>query len=214
MKKGLTLTILIFTLLGCTREQEEQSKIVINTPASLGVGSHAALPTDRKPCYAVNVTSPQITANSLQCGIQRGMMSAFVEAGQSIVMEAVPHGGGNVVELFLYLLPTSTGSCPTSIHNNLNFLNLYSVDKLANLTFDQPETVLNMAVNFPGEANHYALGNNACSFAKTQDTLQITMGGGSLSTANNKIQFRIKSLQSNNRETISGGSHKIKLGRE
>src|SRR5690606_27352661 len=116
---SLFIAASIFSL-GCQRQASQTSTITIRVPKAAnmsrksgGVGSMAALPSDRKSCYAVSVTGPGITMSpSHICAPPTGLRAGFVEPGAMIEMQ-VPKGKDRKIELFAFLQsPGQDLPCP------------------------------------------------------------------------------------------------------
>lgn len=107
--------IAIFGLACTSGIPNGSSKFSIQTP-SRSVGTLATLPTDRKACYAINITDPakkDIPETSDDpCSPPTGIVAGFVGPDES-VSTVVPQGT-RTISLYLYLLPPGDNSpCPT-----------------------------------------------------------------------------------------------------
>jgi hypothetical protein len=136
-------------------------KIRIATPSN-PIGSQkmvamAALPSDRKACYAVNVTGLNIAvAPGAGCAPGLGSVGGFVQAGGELNV-AVPKGTSRRVELYLYLMaPGDNGPCP-AIGNPMAESRLgstYLLGATENVTLAKDEEEVTIQASFPGVTQH------------------------------------------------------------
>lgn len=158
--------ILPFTLgtsfvLGCSRPVEHSSTtITIQAPAAYGkAGAMAAMPANRKVCYAVNVFGPGIDRSPAStCNPQMGVVAGFVESGKEISL-SVPQGSDRTIELFAYLLPSgSTVDCPKvgKILTPAILLNTYKVGTAEKITIQGASQTVEMTASYPGDTNYLA----------------------------------------------------------
>ncbi len=201
MVRLLVLTLSIFIVLGCSRPMDEKShsSISIQVPNALNkVGAMAAIPSDRKACYGVNVTGPNIpTKKGNSCSPVTGIIAGFAEPGATIEAQ-VPKGKNRVVELLVYLLPSGdTSSCPAFgvAMTTAQTTNTFSVAKVYNIDMLNDVTVVEVTADFPGLTNHIA----------QQQALPLTCGA--LADAPNTPGFHV----SGGAETATGVGMRMKI---
>lgn len=189
----LRIMILIgaFCALGCQRDMSGgKSSITIRVPEAHnklsktgGVGAMAAMPSNRKACYGINVTGPGIPINSASCGPQSGILAGFVEPGATVEV-SVPKGEGRTIELYAYLqnvgdnlpCPALGASLPAA-----HLLNTYSVGTATNVAMTAESTVVYIDASFPGVTNHLA----------STLSLPSTCTAGASPTGPNKAGFQV-----------------------
>ncbi len=124
-----------------------------------GVGSMAALPSDRKACYAVSVTGPGITMSpSHICAPPTGLRAGFVEPGAMIEMQ-VPKGKDRKIELFAFLQsPGQDLPCPVfaAIIPPSQLTSIYKIGSAFPVDTSNDVTVVEITADFPGLSNHLA----------------------------------------------------------
>lgn len=199
MVRLLMMTSLSIFALGCTRPMSESSfsTVSIQMPKGLNkLGALAAMPGDRKACYGVNVTGPNIpTKKGNSCSPVTGVIVGFAEPGA--VMEAqVPKGRDRKIELLAYLQDVGQNiPCPLfgAAMTVKQVTNTYAVGTVYNVDMSGDITVVEITADFPGTANHIA----------QQQSLPLTCG--SLADGQNRPGFHI----SGGMETASGGGFRM-----
>ncbi len=164
MGQVICVTLIVLTFNGCERAvTSNQSKFSIHIPAQgffgkSNVHSLSAPPSNRKACYAINITGPSITSGIADnCSLDTGIVGGFVEAGQSIDL-LVPQGDNRKVELFLFLQAVGENlPCPVfgKTMSSTQLLNSYLLSTKSVPMF-QSEMTIEMEINFPGAAQNIA----------------------------------------------------------
>ncbi|HMN67679.1 MAG TPA: hypothetical protein PKC28_03990 [Bdellovibrionales bacterium] len=168
MARWLLIIFLSLTALACARQAPEDgaSSVVIQAPAPSnalnkfgGVGSMAALPSDRKACYAVVVSGEGIASPSLgTCSAVNGVFAGFVEPGAQLEISA-PRGTRRKIELLAYLQdPGQNVACPEFKGSMTpeQMLRTYSVGAAMNVDLLAATVTVEIMTSFPGVANHIA----------------------------------------------------------
>lgn len=215
LKLVIPIWALIF-LAACTRAKNPQSSIIIKTPTrdellKSGVSTFNEI-EQRKVCYGVNIYGVGISEFNNGCSPRTGVVSGFVEGGQSL--EAVVNRGSDrTVELFVFLLPLGdSGACPT-LGQNLNGTNAtstYLVGKVQNVNLINDTEIIPITVNFPGLQNHIALPyQNIASCGLPTPTTEsigstVTSGGGTAVSADFILKGKIGKAKSGT-TAIGGG---------
>ncbi len=157
----------LLVLAGCDRgAKKDSSSIVIQAPnagnpytKTGGVGALAAMPTDRKVCYGVNVTAPDIAVTAPnECSFRAGLLAGFVEPGATVEL-SVPKGSGRKVELYAFLQAVGENlPCPvlgpTLPADKLVSTYLVGVAEGINLQGDQVSVSIH--ASFPGLSQNIA----------------------------------------------------------
>ncbi|MGE4132929.1 MAG: hypothetical protein AB7F86_14910 [Bdellovibrionales bacterium] len=168
MERWLMPTILIAVLTaGCSRKiKSDISKISIRAPKSLnaanktgGVGAMAAMPSDRKACYAVSVTGSSIPSDRGNiCNPTTGLRAGFVEPGGLIQLE-VPRGPARKIELLAFLQPTGQNNpCPpfNAALTDSQLQNTFIVGTADNVDMSSDVVDVTIDASFPGLTQHIA----------------------------------------------------------
>lgn len=173
MNQNLINKSLVFALLGlilasCTRDESastDNSTIEIQTPKRGSANMRAValgqpLPTDKRVCYAVNVSGSGVSgdlSNACISGIQQ--VAGFVTEGESLTL-SVPKGSARKFQVYLYLTDINS-SCPawneTFKANLSSYDKLYKVAEVEGVELVRDEEVIEMTVSFPGLANSVGL---------------------------------------------------------
>ncbi|MCB0420238.1 MAG: hypothetical protein KDD61_04540 [Bdellovibrionales bacterium] len=152
---GITSILSLF-LVHCTRDKGDQTRFAIVVEKSEVQKKISALeatwpPTDRKVCYAVNVTAPDLPATNSGCGPAEGVKSPFVESGSTIEM-LVKLGSARKIEVFAYVAPTLNSPCPawTFSCDSLKYCNMYKVAEKTDVEMSSAVTEVTLTAVFPG----------------------------------------------------------------
>lgn len=168
MDRWLKLTPFILVIcLGCQRDiAKSGSTLTIQAPQALnsmnksgGVGALAAMPTNRKACYGVNVSGPGIFSHQTDsCSLMVGMMAGFIEPGEMIELK-VPKGEGRRVELYAYLQdPGQNLPCPefTKSLTPMQVTHIFQVGLATGVNNSGEKTEVEIVASFPGVTNYLA----------------------------------------------------------
>jgi hypothetical protein len=201
----VSLTLLgVMTIVGCQRANERNaSSVIIQVPESGQTATSSVgvltLPTNRKACYGVSITAPDINSHSASCSPNTGIVSGFVESGGTLEA-SVPRGTNRKIELFLYLQPEGADNpCPAMGSNmsGSNFLSTYLVGTASGINLQKDVESVTITASFPGLANNIAQ--------------QFNMPTSCLPSSDRKSSANVSSAQG----TIVGGGMRLvgKVGR-
>lgn len=149
---GLTLFV------SCSRKNTAaKSSVLLRLPSGVAgsakVGALATFPENRKICWAVNVTGPDIPMRSEPCFAPLGVYAGYVEPGSQISL-SVSKGLNRRVDVFAYLLNAGDQSICPNLDSTLNSINLNEVYRVGSafteLTLDEQQVELGVA--YPGES--------------------------------------------------------------
>lgn len=151
--------------MGCTRPENSVSKIKIQAPRlselKSKVGALAALPTDKKICFGVNVTgngiptTPGVTCKGL------GNYGGFVNEGQVISLDVLK-GNARNFDLLIYLADLGT-SCPNlgpEMGSSAHLARLI-ISGNATAEISAAESYVEIPLSFPGSDQNLAI--NHCN---------------------------------------------------
>lgn len=116
------------------------------------------LPSNRKACFAVNVTGPGITMGEDNvCSFTSGIVSGFAESNSTIQL-TVPKGANRKVEVFLYLSENTEDACPKASAALVasQIRNVFLVGTANGVDTMNDQTQVEITVQFPGTNNHLA----------------------------------------------------------
>lgn len=152
----LLIAIALSGTTGCNPApaKSESSTIRIQTPSRNKVGA-LAFPVGSTICYGVNITGSGIPLET-GCHPAYGITAGFAGENSTLQIDGVPYGSNRRLELFAYLYPTGSGSCPTSFASGFaaaNIASVYYVGGAPSFSISSPETNLTISANFPGVAN-------------------------------------------------------------
>ena len=160
------MTILIWIVLGCSRDVGDKATSVlrITAPSSQKLGALAAPPSGFKVCYGVNVTAEDINNTASTCGPSLGSFQGFVKADSNLTVE-VPSGVNRKVELFAYMstntdakCPTWTADCTSSVH-----CSLYRVASAEAVDMEADEVTVTMEATFPTDLDQNIVATDSTS---------------------------------------------------
>lgn len=219
MVRLLVLTLSITFAFGCTRSMDEKSmsSISIKVPNALHkVGSLAAMPTDRKACWGINVTGSNIpTRKGNSCSPVTGIIGGFVEPGGVIEAE-VPKGRSRKIELFAYLLPAGdTSACPAFgiAMTTAQTTSTYTVAVANGVDMVNDVTVVEMTADFPGLSNHIAqtqaLPLTCGALADTPNTPGFHVSGGAETASGAGMRMVLRTGRPVGRQEASGGGIRL-----
>ncbi len=140
----------------------DRANVTIQTPTRANLASKieafATLPSNKRICFAVNVTGSGISSSSVDCGPTQGIVSGFVADGEAITL-SLEKGSGRTFELFTYLAEPGA-TCPewNSGFNSAkdNFKKTFSSGKTSNVTIQDLEQDVVINLDFPGETSSVA----------------------------------------------------------
>lgn len=217
----LILCALTFVL-GCSREvKKKTSSIVIQAPPAGdpltktgGVGALAAMPTDRKVCYGINVTGPGIIINAPNsCSIKSGLLVGFVEPGSTVSVN-VPKGSSRKVELFAYLQAVGTNlPCPLlgpALPADL-LGSTYLVGVAEGIELSDQEVVVTITASFPGMAQNiaqtFAMPSTCASNSTKISGASVASAAGVAIGTGMKLMYRVGAVPG--RQTLTGTGMKL-----
>lgn len=160
---SLVTFAMLFVVSGCQREKVPggASSIVIQAPSvqkASSVGSMSAIPTNRKACYGVSVTAPDISSQASECSPTTGIVGGFVESGGLLEL-TIPKGSDRKIDLYLYLMAEGeSGACP-QMGQNLGGANLpktYLIGSVGGVSLQNEVESVSITATFPGLNNHLA----------------------------------------------------------
>ncbi len=213
-------TILCIFGSACTRagQSGSNSSLIIQTPtrnqlSKSGVSAFAALPTDRRLCYAVSISGPGITGFAgSQCAPPTGAVSGFVEEGKALEV-FVARGENRTVELYMYAMPVgSTEKCPAMGANmqGAGLKSTYLVGSKTGISLLSDIETVEIALSFPGLASPVATQMNvpaSCTpgaLPNQHSGFYISSGAGTATGTGVKLLGRIGRPQSGTTATGSG----------
>lgn len=215
----LSFTLGTSFVLGCSRPVSHSStKIVIQAPAPYGkAGAMAAMPSNRKVCYGVNIFGPGIDqAPATTCNPAMGIVAGFVESGKEISL-SVPQGSSRTIELFAYLLSGPSGDCPTvgKVLTPAMLLNTYKVASAEDITVQGASQTVEMTASYPGDANYLAATLNmpaTCTTAVSgpasgHANFHVSAGAQEATGTGLKLKARIGSVQGT--KMLSNANYKL-----
>jgi len=144
----------------CTRgDKKDSTKIRISAPQGK-LGALVAVPGDRKPCFAVNVTAEDITGYAGDsCSPATGVLAGFAESGAPI--QAIVRSGSkrNVALLMLLKASGDTSACPV-LGTKIEAADLehtYLIGEATNLSLSGPSQEVTIDAVFPGVEQNLAV---------------------------------------------------------
>ncbi len=117
-----------------------------------GNGILAAMPTDQKVCYGLNLMAADVPVETGTCSKTLGTYTGFVEEGGVLSLE-VSKGTGRTFELYAVLVGLGE-SCPTWSSafnaNPENLGKLFLIGSAQNKTIQLAEEKIEIVYSFPG----------------------------------------------------------------
>jgi hypothetical protein len=164
------ITLAVFNS-ACSRATSDESTIVnfktptmaalkLSTAQSISkqrITKAEALPTDRKICFAINVTGPGIETQPVKCLGSVGQVAGFTGENSELSL-VLPRGNDRNFELLIFLADPDK-SCPTLTTDIINssFLNRTFISGSAkNISLTKDSETVNILLNFPGLQNSMA----------------------------------------------------------
>lgn len=185
MNKTLFALLSVFSLLlvstGCTRASQDDvsSEIKVHMPSrgqfekSL---QSTPFPADKKICFGVNVSAPDIPATAANsCAPALGVAAGFVGAGETLSL-SVTKGTNRKFELFAFLVEP-TEACPSlnaaMLAEPANLSKAYVVGVTAGVELSKAEEEVRIAVAYPGPLG--SLSSTAAAVCQSVPTLKASL---------------------------------------
>lgn len=159
--------LVVFTAVACAKKQDNGGTSVISLVAPEGrsnkVGAFAALPSNRRACFGVNITADDIASvPGTACSPKAGIVAGFVESGGTIQIE-VPRGDNRKFELYMYLMAEGeTVACPTMarVFASSELPKLYFLGATPNISIRKAVEDVTITADFPGLSQTLAVTNS------------------------------------------------------
>lgn len=141
--------------ISCTRKASESSLVQIKVPSKAQFSNKLktlseTFPADKKLCFAVNVTGPEIQSKSIQCGPELGISKGFVSSDESPEISLdVPRGLNRTIQLYFYAQDLNS-SCPTIDVSKIDSSKVYKVGQVDNVSLQKEEELITIDVIYPG----------------------------------------------------------------
>ncbi len=218
MVRLLVLTSFSIIALGCSRPISESSfsTVSIQMPKGLNkLGALAAMPGDRKACYGINVTGPNIpTRKGNICSPVTGIIAGFAEPG-AVLETQVPKGRDRKIELLAFLQDVGQNiPCPLfgAAMSVKQITNTYSVATVFNVDMSGDVTVVEMTADFPGTSNHIAQQQSlplSCGSADGPNIPGFHVSAGSETATGGGFRMVSRTGRPAGRQTASGGGFRM-----
>lgn len=218
MVRLLVLILSASFVIGCSRSVPESSfsSVSIQVPKGLNkIGSLAAMPSNQKACYGVNVTGPGIpNSRGNTCSPNTGIIGGFAEPG-AVLETSVPKGRDRKIELFAYLQPVGQNlPCPKfgksmSVSQTTN---TFVVGTVYNVDMSGDVTVVEITADFPGLTNHIAQQQSLalnCGTSDGQNRPGFHVSGGAQTASGGGFRMISRAGRPTGQQSASGGGFRI-----
>lgn len=216
----LLLVSLCVILWGCQREVQKKSSLVLRMPKAEKLsGLSTPWPTDRKACFAVNVTATDISAKYPSCSPITGITGGYLEGDQTLEVN-VPLGKNRKIDLYLYLQPTGQNNPCPNLGSSFAGNNLSHTYLIGTTTSDivNPVETVNITATFPGLSQNIAQVNSmptSCTAGSApppgNPNFHVSTSAGTATGTGYKLKSKIGTQVSGN--TMTGTGFKLKVNR-
>lgn len=171
--KKLILFALLISVVSCTRSEEESSKISIKTPNRYELQSRlglSSIPTDKKVCYAISVTGPDIPSVAA-CGEATGAISNFVAEGQELSIEVLKGSNRNFKLYAYYIDPSSAcGVFDFAGINAAAWGDTYSAGGVSGISLANDQEYISIPLSISSTSIGAASGISECASSSSPST--------------------------------------------